>query len=392
VESISEGFALWDGDDRLVLSNERFCAFHGLSAQALEPGMSRSDMLRQARWPGEAIPSGEALALMTGQDRPAAAVLRAGPRWLQVDNRRLKDGSLVCVETDITGLKTRQQELIEKQEALTRTVADLEQSRGALDAKAEELAELAEQYAEARARAEDASRAKTDFLANMSHELRTPLNAVIGFSQVMQEELFGPLGHEKYKEYAADIGRSGHYLLDIISDILDMSKVESGRVALNPETLEMSGVVQESLRMVEDRARERQITLAADVPREARAFADRRAVKQILINLLTNAVKFTLPGGSVAVGAQTRDGNIALLVSDTGVGIPGEDIARLGRPFVRLRQPGAPAVAGTGLGLALARSLAELNGGTLTIASALGEGTTVTVTLPAQVGGKETAA
>ncbi|MFP4004756.1 MAG: ATP-binding protein [Alphaproteobacteria bacterium] len=382
VETISEGFALWDRDDRLVLSNERFCTFHGLSPQALEPGITRTDMLRQARWPGEAISSGEALSLVTGQDRPAGAVLRAGQRWLQVDNRRLKDGSLVCVETDITGLKAHQQELVEKQEALTRTVRDLEESRSALDAKAEELAELAGQYAAARERAEDANRAKTDFLANMSHELRTPLNAIIGFAEVMQEELFGALGNEKYKEYAADIGKSGHYLLDIISDILDMSKIESGRVPLNPETLDMAKLVEESLRLIEDRAKEQEITLDADVPQGCRAYADRRTVKQTLLNLLSNAVKFTLPGGSVSLRVHTDLREITVQVADTGVGIPREDIARLGEPFVRLQQPGTSAVAGTGLGLALAKSFTELNGGTLNITSEPGEGTTAAFTLP----------
>jgi two-component system, cell cycle sensor histidine kinase PleC len=382
VETISEGFALWDKDDRLVLSNERFCAFHGLSAQALGPGMTRTDMLRQARWPGEAISSGEALSLVTGHDRPAGAVLRAGPRWLQVDNRRLKDGSLVCVETDITALKSRQQELVEKQDTLTRTVHDLEQSRSALDAKAEELSELAEQYAAASARAEDANRAKTEFLANMSHELRTPLNAIIGFSEVMHQELFGAIGHEKYREYAADIGKSGHYLLDIISDILDMSKIESGRTVLNPEKLDLARLVEECLRLVEERAKERNITLNAEVPPNSRAFADRRSVKQILLNLLSNAVKFTLPGGSVTVRVEIGLKHVTLEVADTGVGIRRDDIPRLGKPFVRLQQPGTSAVPGTGLGLALAKSLTELNGGTLTMTSEVGEGTSVSFTLP----------
>ena len=231
--------------------------------------------------------------------------------------------------------------------------------------------------------AENANRMKSMFLATMSHELRTPLNAVIGFSQLMEAETFGPLGDPHYHEYTGLIQKAGRHLLDLINDILDMSKIEAGKFELNHKHIDLRTVVDECIVLMRERASKGDITLRKDVPSHAlMAYADPRAIKQILLNLLSNAVKFTLEGGTVTTRVLASNGMLALTVQDTGVGIPADQLHRLGNPFVQLRNNAGSTHEGTGLGLSLVRSLAEMHGGTLKIESVEGRGTTVTVEIP----------
>jgi two-component system cell cycle sensor histidine kinase PleC len=232
--------------------------------------------------------------------------------------------------------------------------------------------------------AEAASRAKTEFLANMSHELRTPLNAIIGFSEMFTTHMFGPLGAPQYDGYARDINKSGRHLLDIINDLLDMAKVESGEVTVNEEELDVAGVIEESLRFVEDRARDGGVTLAADMAAALPHLrADRRILCQIMLNLLSNAVKFTPKGGTVTLSARrTDDGGFALAVTDTGMGIPADKLDDVVQPFRQVDGSLERKFEGTGLGLALVKSFARLHGAKLTLESELGRGTAATVTFP----------
>lgn len=230
--------------------------------------------------------------------------------------------------------------------------------------------------------AERASQTKSSFLANMSHELRTPLNAVLGFSEIISGEMFGPVGDGRYREYAGLINSAGTHLLDLISDILDMSKIEAGKLELNRERLDPSALVAECLQLMAERAAAGGVALEVDLeaaPR--RVSADRRAFKQILLNLLSNAIKFTPRGGQVSVTLADEGALCRLGVTDTGVGIPASEIERLGNPFIQLARHSGQA-GGTGLGLALVRGLAELHGGRFRIASVEGQGTTVSVFLP----------
>ncbi len=235
----------------------------------------------------------------------------------------------------------------------------------------------------ARERAEAANLTKSKFLANMSHELRTPLNAVIGFSDIMREEMFGPVGSDQYSEYVQLIHESGQYLLELINDILDMSKIEAGKYELFLEDIDLSGMIESCLRIVETRARTNGVTLEwstedglPDVP------ADERALKQIFLNLLSNAIKFSEDGGKVSVTAKTLGESVFVRVNDTGCGIPAHAIPRLAKPFEQAMTNASQAQTGTGLGLALVKSFVELHGGKFAIESVEGEGTTVTFTLP----------
>jgi cell cycle sensor histidine kinase DivJ len=234
---------------------------------------------------------------------------------------------------------------------------------------------------EARDEALAASRAKSRFLANMSHELRTPLNAILGFSEITMREMFGPVG-PRYQDYARLIHESGAHLLDLINSVLDMSKIEAGKLELSEELFELDDVAQSALRFLKIPAERAGVALKLEIAPEARlVFADRRAVKQMLVNLLSNGVKYTPPGGEVRVSARVRNG-VELQVRDTGTGISKADLERLGKPFEQVESSEVRAKEGTGLGLALVRSLAQMHGGEAVLDSALGEGTTVTVRLP----------
>lgn len=240
-----------------------------------------------------------------------------------------------------------------------------------------------QQLREAKDGAERAYAAKSQFLANMSHELRTPLNAIIGFSEMMQRQLLGPIGTEKYLDYIGGIRESGEHLLDLISDILDMSKIEAGKYELDLEELNLSKVIRLAVHMIEGRAQDAQIKINIDLNNEdLQLIADRRALMQILLNLLSNAVKFTEPGGDVRIECIERDNYLSLKVHDTGIGIPANKLKCITHPFEQAASHYTREHEGTGLGLAITKDLVELHGGTLHIDSTVNVGTSVTIRLP----------
>lgn len=242
------------------------------------------------------------------------------------------------------------------------------------------------QLKEAKESAESAYASKTRFLANMSHELRTPLNAIIGFSEMIQRQLLGPMGNARYLDYIGGIRQSGEHLLDLINDILDMSKIEVGKYELYVEELNIGKIIRLAIHMVEGRAHESQIRLVADdIPDDVQIMADRRALMQILLNLMSNAVKFTKPGGTVDVRCFRELGGVAIVVADTGIGIPKEKLGLVTLPFEQVSSEFTRNHEGSGLGLAITKDLIELHGGTLDIDSEVGVGTIVTVLLPDRV-------
>jgi PAS domain S-box-containing protein len=236
---------------------------------------------------------------------------------------------------------------------------------------------------QAKNQAEGANRAKSEFLANMSHELRTPLNAIIGFAEIMRDRLLGSIGNPRYAEYADDIHSSGTHLLGIINDILDLSKVEAGRLELTEELIDLNVIVKSTVALLRERAAAGGLEIKTELMRPKLMIrGDERKLKQIVTNLLSNAVKFTPAGGEIVVTARIDERRVVLDVRDTGIGIAPEHVARALSPFGQVDSRLSRRYEGTGLGLPLARALAELHGGTLTLDSAPGRGTTVCVTLP----------
>jgi len=381
IETISEAFVLWDADNRLVLCNSKFQQLYQLPDSAVVPGTPYEQVISTGRAP-----------LVRTQIRPegrpeeGARTYEAqiDGRWVHINERRTKDGGFVSVGTDITSLKRQEEKLLESEKRLIATVSDLRKSRQTLEVQAQQLHDLAEKYAEQKAEAEKANTAKSEFLANMSHELRTPLNAIIGFSEIMTSGAFGALGSAKYEEYCRDIRDSGQYLLDVINDILEMSRIESGHHPLKIEDVDFDETVLEALRVITPLSEEKGLALRAEAATGIVARADRRAIKQILLNLVSNAVKFTPPGGRVAVRLRQVGRAINIYVEDTGIGIPRDALSKLGRPFEQVENQFTKTHRGSGLGLAIARSLVELHGGTMRIRSTVGAGTVVLVRLPLQ--------
>ena len=247
-----------------------------------------------------------------------------------------------------------------------------------------EKAALADQLSTANAEVRGASRAKSEFLANMSHELRTPLNAIIGFSEIMSREILGPIGLQRYRDYAADIQESGKHLLGVINDILDLSRVEAGKMTLVEDEVDLAVIMGGCARLLAHRANAGGVRLETDFAEETiRMRADEGRMRQIGFNLLTNAIKFTPQGGRVRVHLEVDAGRrVVLQIEDTGVGMRQEDIPLALTPFQQVGSGGVRNMGGTGLGLPLTKTLVELHGGTLTINSALGRGTGVTVAFP----------
>jgi two-component system, cell cycle sensor histidine kinase PleC len=382
IETIPEAFVLWDADNRLVLCNSIFQELHRLPDSAVLAGTPYETVVAAGTRPIVRTTNINEDGQPQGA-RTFEAQLTDG-RWMHISERRTKDGGYVSVGTDITKIKQHEQKLIDGEKRRIATINDLRHSQQALERQTDELADLAEKYAEEKTRAEEANQAKSKFLANMSHELRTPLNAIIGFSEIMESAMFGPLGAAKYTEYSRDIRASGQYLLDVINDILDMSKIEAGSVHFNPETVALDEILADSLRVVGGRASEKRLTLNSDIAAGIVLHADRRAIKQIALNLLSNAVKFTPDGGTVSVLGRSRRGMVTIAIQDNGIGIPKDALHKLGRPFEQVESQLTKRYQGSGLGLAIAKSLVEMHGGAMRIRSAQGSGTTVVVRLPLQ--------
>jgi two-component system cell cycle sensor histidine kinase PleC len=375
IESTSEAFVLWDKNDRLVMCNAHYQQAYGLPDHVLVPGSERSIVHAAA-----SRPVIERRLADPGQcQSQTTEVQLADGRWLQINERRTHDGGLVSVGTDITLMKRHQERLRESERRLMATIGDLSASRVKLERQKSELSTANANYQAEKERAEAANRAKSEFLANMSHELRTPLNAILGFSEILQNQMFGPLGSDKYYEYSCDIHDSGKHLLNVISDILDMSKIEAGHLMIQTERTNLSTLIEESLRLVTVAAQAKQISVEQKIVGDLSLMADRRAMKQILLNLLSNAVKFTNPKGRVIVRAKRVAGSICLTIADTGIGIPKAAMQKIGQPFEQVQSQYAKTQGGSGLGLAISRSLTQLHGGEMKIHSREGQGTIIVV-------------
>ena len=383
IEAVDAGFSLWSPDDRLILCNSRYRSMFENVGALMVPGVAFDELLTaHYRTPEGAARDArrdEDFAVRLNAHRIGGSVIVRDPNgiWLRCDDQRTSDGGIVSLRTDITLLKQRE--------------IDLEQAAVHAEQQAEDLARLANELGESlaiasnlRLAAEAANLAKSRFLATMSHELRTPLNAVIGFSEIIKDKSFGDQWTDQYCAYAKDINDSAHHLLSLINEILDLSKIESGGVDLQFQRIDFSSVLEKCIRLTGTERRKKKIELIVDATDQPCQFhADERSVKQVLFNILSNAVKFTPAGGEVRISAgAAAGGGVDITISDTGVGIPEEEISRLLRPFERMEAGYTSSTSGTGLGLAIVKSLMESHGGTVRIDSVVGSGTSVTLWFP----------
>ncbi|WP_137132774.1 ATP-binding protein [Rhizobium sp. FY34] len=379
IECTSEAFVLWDKNDRLVMCNTHFQQAYGLPDGLLVPGTEKSILMATAARP--VIERRIADPDHSGFSRTTEVQL-ADERWLQINERRTRDGGMVSVGTDISLLKRHQERLRESERRLMATIGDLSSSQKKLERQKAELSTANANYQAEKERAEAANKAKSEFLANMSHELRTPLNAILGFSEILLNGMFGPVGSPKYSEYARDIHESGKHLLNVINDILDMSKIEAGHMRIHCEMIDLAPLIEESLRLTSIPAQEKNIAVTQRVTEGLHMAGDRRAVKQILLNLLSNAVKFTNDGGRIELRARQSERGVVLTIADTGIGIPKLALGKIGQPFEQVQSQYAKSKGGSGLGLAISRSLVALHGGSMRIRSKIGNGTVVALFIP----------
>jgi len=415
VAAMQEGFLLIGPDFKIILSNQRCREMYPVAGHLLMPGVAYEDFLRYAIAHGEFPEASgrpddflaEMMDILRSRSDMRIERELAGGRWVLLSQRGMSDGSVVGIRTDLTAQKLRETEL--------------EAAHNQLEKQASTLVDLAEKLEQARQSAVEASKAKTRFLAHMSHELRTPLNAILGFAKLIEDELFGPIGVPKYHEYVGLIHESGTHLLSLINDVLDLSKIEAGRMELDRRGVSVEELAAASTRLMEGLAKDRGVKLLVEVlPGCRQVFGDERAIKQMIINLLSNALKFTPPGGRVtlsfaawndAAGDDAATGNAAMgntatrnagerhastasgdgpyggaavTVVDTGIGMSRDDIVKALDPFGQVDGEIARQHHGTGLGLPLVKAMAEAHGGWLKIESSPGEGTTMTIFLPGE--------
>ena len=382
-EAIGQAFALFDANRRLTVWNSRLADLAsglvltaGMPYAAVIRAIAQSSVTMKSR-SGAQLKADDLVAreAVPGQRFEFELVAETG-RTLRVHEDMTQEKGRVLIGHDITALKGHQL-------ALEYRVEDLGRARKEAEHHAARATAMAELLHAEKERAEAANRSKSQFLANMSHELRTPLNAIIGFSEILKNETFGPVGHERYRGYADDIHSSGHHLLSLINDVLDMAKIEAGKFEPVMTMNAVDELVHEVRRMIKGRVAEAELNLVVDMPPVGVFCAfDRRAIKQVLINLLANAIRFTDAGGLITIRVRSDDGGFILRVEDTGLGIPPEHVNRLLQPFEQMSDMTRRGQEGTGLGLSLSKALVEAHGGTLSINSEVGRGTAVTLWLP----------
>jgi len=363
-------FAEWDSRKRLLHCNRAFGLTFNIPPEALQRGATYESVAsRIAKIVRSETPS-------STDSRVRETELVDG-RWLQIADRPTLDGRLITFGLDITALKRNEEAVMKSERRVRRSAEDLSRAKDRADL-------LAQMHAEEKRKADAANKAKSVFLANTGHELRTPLVAINGFSEMLTKQIFGPLGNPKYLEYAKDVHAAGTHLLDVINDILDMAKIEAGKMTISRASMDVEDAIDEAVRIMRQKIQDKGLALHINIVPLPEIDGDHRSVRQMMLNLLSNALKFT-EQGSITVSARLEGEFIRITVADTGIGIPEEALARLGKPFEQVEEAHRREFKGTGLGLALTRSFAEMHGGRMEIASQLKVGTQMSILLPARL-------
>lgn len=390
IEEKSNAFALWDQRDKLILRNAEFESLFDINGHGVPPGISYLELMSNAAAAHFYLAGEE-----TGVWLAKRAQMHRAPknqeifqhrdgRWVMITERRTRDGGIATLCSDVTDVKEKELALVERGVSLTRVVQELEMSKTVLEHHSTDLVYMLEELSVANAQMEAANESKAHFLSMVSHELRTPMNAIIGFSEIIKNEMLGEIENKKYIDYAADINAGAEHLLTLINGLLDMSKIESGKYDVQFGTLDLESEARMCIRMVEKQCDAKNISIDLRISAEARRIqGDLKSIRQILLNLLSNASKFTREFGNIEVSARAKGDRVTICVADNGIGIPEIEIPRIMMPFEQLENDLCRTHEGTGLGLALCKSLVELHGGALEIVSAEGIGTTVSFDVPA---------
>jgi two-component system cell cycle sensor histidine kinase PleC len=391
VEDARDALAFWDQRDQLIMRNDAFEELFFTPGENLLPGVTFQEVLRVAA--DYHFHTGDEEAPDWVENRldrhrmPAHREMwrhRDG-RWFLVDEHRARDGSIVTRLSDVTEVKENELAMIERGTTLSGAVHQLEMSKTMFEKQSAEHVRALEELAVAKAELEAANTSRSRFLRIISHELRTPMNAIIGFSEIIKNQMLGTIGQPKYAEYAGDIYASGQHLLSLINDLLDMSKVEAGKWQLNRSEVNIEALVRSCTRLMSEQAASADIDLELSFENtHGTVYIDERAIRQVLLNLLSNALKFTGRTGIVRICTviDIDDRCLTISVTDNGVGIQRRDLSRVFRPFEQGENNLNRSHEGTGLGLSLCKSLVELHGGSIALESHEGQGTKVTFELP----------
>lgn len=385
IESISEAFVLWDENNRLVMCNSKYQSFHELPQALVGRGAPYKSLMAAAREPRVLIEIDRGSEPESGA-RAYEAQFHDG-RWLLISERHTKDGGYVSVGTDITARKLQEERLVENERQLRMTVTDLGNSREAFRSQAGQLAELAERYLEQKAEAISANRAKAEFLANMNHEIRTPLNHIIGFAEMIETEVLGPCGSPRYQEYALYIRESGASLLSLISDILDMARIEAGRIALDRASTPIGVLLERAAADVQEAAAAKNIEIEVEPDFSKKSGqrlieVDATAIGQALAHILRNSIRLSPVRGKVSIRARLHGNHINIFVADTGCSLSAGDLGKMLDPFGHIDGMLQDGCKGSGLGVSIARSLIELHGGTMRLRSSPQTGSLIMIHLP----------
>lgn len=383
IESIPEVFVLWDENRRLVLCNSKYQSFHGLDTSLVQRGTKQSAILAQCHAPRVMI---ELEQGVHGCNRAFEAQFQDG-RWLLISERHTRDGGYVSVGKDITARKAQEESLIENERALRMTINDLATSREAIRKQAEDYSELANRYLEQKAQVISANQAKAEFLANMNHEMRTPLNHIIGFAEVIEGDIFGAGATQRYRDYAAHIRASGNHLMGLVDDIIEMATIEAGRVGLTRAPHAIAQILEDAADLVADDAAAKDISLSIEPDTSDKAgqklvFVDAGAIGQVLSHLLRNAIRLSKIAGHISMRARMQGDHINIFIADNSSCLTMEEIGAITHPFGHIDGMLENGCKGSGLGVAIARALIELHGGSLRMRSSPQHGSLMMIHLP----------